>query len=500
MMFSKGGIDQFVLYRYRYGIGMFVLFAAAIFLLTFRLGTLVTGISNPEALQGLSSDSLKDIIRNPIFAPYKILQWISINILGTTVMALRIPSIIFGAASVVMLYDIFRHWHKQRIAILGSLFFVTSSWFLSYARLGVSSISLTFFILILLWAGTNLHHAPVRRWPFLVMAGAVAFSLYVPYMLYFLIAGVALHRYAVKRYLWHLSRTERLIGVGILGVVIAPLLYAMISDPSLVKVYFGIPQILPTIKEYLVSISNTLGYIFWRSPENPIYHLGTLPMLDIFTATMAALGVYQYEKQLNQHRTKWLFIGSLVLVMTLAIASQVEAFVALAPLVYIFAATGVVTLLVQWYEIFPKNPVARTAGLLPIIFLLLIVTNYHGNRYFIAWARSPETQAQFNRDTTYLRDAIVSGEAKRVVVVANEDQHTTLNFSLAETVDSVVIMTPKQFAESKITAEATYVHRDVKLPKETLAQLEANGEVQTNRTLEPLAYKKYLGPNAQIKG
>jgi len=500
MMFSKGGIDQFVLYRYRYGIGMFVLFVAAIFLLTFKLGTLVTGISNPEAIQGMSSDSLKDIFRNPIFAPYKILQWISIKALGHTVLALRIPSVIFAAASVAMLYDIFRHWHKQRIAILGSLFFVTSSWFLSYARLGVASISLAFFVLILLWAGTNLHHAPVRRWPFLVMAGAVAFSLYVPYMLYFLIAGVALHRYAVKRYLWHLSKTERVVGLGILAVVITPLVYAMVSDPSLVKIYFGIPQILPTIKEYFMNISGTIGYVFWRSAQNPIYHLGTLPMLDIFTATMAALGVYQYEKQLNQHRTKWLFVGSLIMVLTLAFAAQVETFIALAPLVYIFAATGVVTLLVQWYEIFPKNPVARTVGLLPIIFLLLIVTNYHGNRYFIAWARSPDTQAQFNSDTTYLREAIVSGEAKKVVVVANEDQHITLNFSLAKTTDSVVIMTPKEFAKSKITAEVTYVHRDVELPKETLALLEANGEVQTNRTNEPLAYKKYLGPNAQIKG
>lgn len=500
MILSKGGIDQFILYRYRYGIGMFVLFAATVFLLSFQLGGLVPGISNSEAVQGLASDSFRDILRNPIYAPYKILQWLSIKSFGYSVLALRLPSVLFGAASVYLLYDIFRHWHKQRIAIVGSLFFVTSSWFLHFSRLGTAAVSLAFFVLILLWAATKLHHAPVRRWPFFIMAAAVAVSLYVPYMLYFLIAGVILHRYAVKRYLWHLSKSERVAGLALLLIVAAPLIYAMILDPAIIKLYFGIPEVLPSVKGYLQNVNNTIGYIFWKSQPSPVNHLANLPMLDIFTATMAALGVYQYEKQLNQHRTKWLFVGSLMLVLTLAISANVQTYAALAPLVYIFAATGVVTLLVQWYEIFPKNPVARTIGLLPIIFLLIVVTGYHSNRYFIAWARSPETRAVFNEDTTALRQAVLSGEAEAIVVVAPEDNHLTLQYSLAETARSVVLMTPEEFVDSKISAEATYVHRDVKLPKKALENMTADGEVNTTRQIDTKAYTKYLGPNAQIKG
>jgi hypothetical protein len=500
MILSKGGIDQFVLYKYRYGIGMFALFVSAIFLLTIRLDTLVIGISNSEALQGLSNNSLADIVKNPLYAPYKIMQWGSIKILGSSALALRIPSVIFAAASVALLYDIFRHWHKQRIAILGSILFVTSSWFLNYARLGISSISLAFFILILLWAGTRLHHAPVRRWPFLIMAGTVAVSLYVPYMLYFLIAGVALHRYAVKKYLWHLNKKERVAGLAILIVIVAPLVYAMAIDTNLIKLYFGVPLDLPSLKEYLASISETIGHIFWRSKENPELHLGELPMLDIFTATMAALGVYQYEKQLNQHRTKWLFIGSLILVLSLSLASLQETFIALAPLTYIFAATGVVTLLVQWYEIFPRNPVARTVGLIPIIMLMMIVTSYHANRYFLAWARSPETKAVFNMDTAALRQAIIDSPEQEIIVVAPEDQHLTIQFSTSGLVRSVIILTPGDFFNSNLAAEATYIYTGVEVPKEISKQLTPAGEVNSQRTNDPLSYKKFLGPDVKIRG
>ena len=500
MNLSKGGIDRFIFYRYRYGIGMFVLFAASIFLLTFQLSNLVVGISNTEAAQGLSNESLRQVVSNPVYAPYKLLQWLSITLLGHTVLALRIPSIIFGAASVALLYDVFRHWHKQRIAIVGSLFFVTSSWFLHFSRLGTSAVVLPFFVLILLWAGTKLHHAPVRRWPFLVMAVAVALSLYVPYMLYFLIAGVALHRYAVKKYLWHLSKKERAAGLAILAILILPMAYAMFRDPSIIRAYFAIPVNLPRFVDYLSNIQNTIGYVFWRSESSPVNHLGNMPMLDIFTATMAALGVYQYEKQLNQHRTKWLFIGTLVLVLTLSVAAHVETFAALAPLVYIFAATGVVTLLVQWYEIFPKNPVARTIGLVPIILLLVIVSNYHANRYFVAWARSPETKAQFNADTTALRKDILNGQAQQIVVVAPEDQHITLRFSLGDVATSVVIMTEKEFADSNITAEVTYVYKDIKLSKAAKEQMKKEGVVEVDREIMPTSYNKYTGPNAQING
>ena len=498
MLKKNSRVDSFVLYKYRYGICMAVLVFATVFLLSYQLVGLVPGISQPEAAQGISSVSLRSILENPIYAPFKAMQWVFIKLLGQTTLALRLPSIILGAASVAILYDVFRHWHKQRIAILGSLFFVTSSWFLHSARLGVASITLVFFVVALLWAATKLHHAPVRRWPFLIMATIVALSLYVPFMLYFLIAGVVLHRFAVKKYLWHLNKKERILGVVILLIVVAPLVYAFINNPDLIRTYFGIPQSLPSISQYLKNIPNTIGYVFWKSVPSAVFHLGDLPMLDIFTATMAALGVYQYEKQMNQHRTKWLFIGTFILILTLSIGANVANFAVLTPLIYIFAATGVVALLVQWYEIFPKNPVARTVGLLPIIFLFLVVTMYHSNRYFIAWARAPETRQAFNMDTIAIRDAIIKNGDKRVIVVAPDEHHVTLRYSLGDVADSVIIYNENEFNKSNVAADATYVHSMSKIAKDKKKELKFEGYVTTDREYNSVAYLRYSGPNSKI--
>jgi hypothetical protein len=220
-------------------------------------------------------------------------------------------------------------------------------------------------------------------------------SIYIPYLPYALIIGAIASKSLIRQTLSNINPRFVYFILLTLLIMILPLILAGIKDPEIFKTLLGIPQNFPTPFEIMKNVGSSLGEVFWSSKEYWSLRLGTLPLLDLFTAVMVALGFYHLDQEISRTLARFVIIGFGVLLVIIGLKPSPLNSIVLLPFVYTLAAAGVVMLLSQWYEIFPRNPVARITALVPTLLLFMSVIWYHNQRYFVAWPSTPEVVAEF---------------------------------------------------------------------------------------------------------
>ena len=277
-------LQNLIFYRYRYIIGFLTMVFTAVITLVYRLDSLLPGISDSETEQGLQiiQDSTA-IIEQGVYLPYNILQTLSIEMLGESALALRLPSIIFGFAILVMMFLLIHMWHKDKIAISSILFLSTSSWFLTIARDGTPQIYMAFSLVLIFLSGSLLRHAKRPRLAMAFSALALPLALYSPYMIYMFALYLFLYRHEIREILIAMKRSNLVILMVAGFAVIAPLLYGILGNSDNMKLWLGIEAGIPSISEFFENVLAAMQHILWSSQINPELHLGNLAMLDIFT-------------------------------------------------------------------------------------------------------------------------------------------------------------------------------------------------------------------------
>jgi hypothetical protein len=123
-------------------------------LLWFRLGSLTGGYSAEEAAALQAGSSLSQIFENPLNAPFTLLTYLfSLIFTGEqALLSVRAAATVIGLLTLTAFYWLVRHWHGERTAVLGTVVFGSSAWFLHTARLGTPDVAL--FLLLVLVAGS----------------------------------------------------------------------------------------------------------------------------------------------------------------------------------------------------------------------------------------------------------------------------------------------------------------------------------------------------------
>ncbi len=71
---------------------------------------------------------------------------------------------------------------------------------------------------------------------------------------------------------------------------------------------------------------------------------------------------------------------------------QVATLGLLIPVLYIVMANGIAYMLQSWFTVFPRNPVARTLGVVLLTIVVVVSCSYQLQRYFIAWPAAEATK------------------------------------------------------------------------------------------------------------
>lgn len=369
-----------------YFAGLFVVFG----LLFFRLGTLVKPYSATEHTARQNSSNIGLIAENPANGPHKLGQYVLQAVGKKGPLAMRSISALFGLLAVWLFFYISRIWFTERMAALGSLLFVTSSWFLHTARAATPDI-LLMGILALIACGAWLRYSNRRSSSMLVAALAAALCLYVPGLIWFVVIFLLLQTKTIGQELRAIPSPIIMLSIVLWFVLISPLVVAGIRHPDFWYTIAGLPSELPSLNVIGKNIADIPVQLFVRGPDSPGSWLGRLPLLDVFSAAMLVLGLYRLYFQRKLDRTKLLLGSILIGAVLIALDGPVNLTILL-PFVYILIMSGFALLLQQWFTVFPRNPLARSLGTILLSASVLLAVFYHVNRYFVAWPNAPVTR------------------------------------------------------------------------------------------------------------
>ena len=186
----------------------------------------------------------------------------------------------------------------------------------------------------------------------------------------------------------------------------------------------GIPTQLPDFMTNLsVLAADYLGF------TNPGGSTIMTPFFELGSVLIILIGA-QYILKTKATAKSYVIILWILCLLPATILNPDFASALLLPLVLLLAA-GIRVLLYSWYDLFPLNPYARFAGLIPIVILVSVLIASGADRFMYGYRYDPDVSVNFSkdikllpRDTKYL---LVSGDEKSFYqVIANHNKNINL--------------------------------------------------------------------------
>ena len=395
---SKIDITSSFLYRRRYWIGHSLIAIALISLISVSAFLIPSGLTE-QAHASIVTSSQLDISQMwrtaPLDAPFYLAQHAVLSIFGVSLLGVKLLSIILGLITAFCMILLLRHWFSHGIAVLASLLAVTTGQFLFLTQQGTVSVLYLFWPVILLLLATLVAKRTKFHgvWKILFFLSA-ALSLYTPLSIYVLIAlgsAIMLHphlRYIVKK----LPRVRLAVAAGIGLVILTPLVLTIIANPSVALRLLGIPSEWPP--SLLANLHELAGHYFgFLSLGNQSI---MLPVFGFGSMLIILYGLYQSIRTFETVQS-YVILAWIVLLFPVLVINPGFTSIMFVPLLLLLA-TGLERILGTWYGIFPYNPYARVAGLIPLVVLVGGLVLFGLERYGYGYRYAPEIVQNFSHD------------------------------------------------------------------------------------------------------
>lgn len=416
-------LTDYLLYRWRYILGYGLIILSILGVLTIALFYIPGGLGQAEMDTVVKSSSLTLSLTefdpaSIINLPYHLLQRASIALLGVTSLSIKLPSFILGILSGLGVLLLMRMWFKQNIAVITTILVITTGQFMFIAQNGTPAILYVFWPVWLLVSALMISRktGPVILWK-IALFGIAALSLYTPLTIYILLAllsSIILHphlRYLVKQ----LPKVKLLFALFCALILLAPLIYTIVLHPYIGLQLLGVPESWPNILANIRQLAHQ--YFDFITPSSgtvmtPIYGLGSMILI--------ALGVWRLFTTKYTARS-YITIAWIVLLIPVMILNPSYISITFVPGILLMAM-GVNKLLSLWYQLFPRNPYARIAGLLPLAILIGGMVFSGVDRFMYGYLYDPKTAVNFSTDLE-LVNAQLADKARgetQLVVTLNE--------------------------------------------------------------------------------
>lgn len=396
------GVNEFIL-RYWRGILLGGLVSGLVLgLLLYQIGELTGGIGQPEAALYTSiktdSISLRSIVLEPLYLPYQlglyILQWFT-----PSYGAVRAVSAMFGLIGLIGTYFIIRTWFTRRLAIMGTVLFLCSSWFLHTARYAsYDAIYLALPLVLAAWIW--IRSGQYTNAAILIAVVGTAMGMYVPGFIWFVVAAAIWQRKPLLRTLKRTPQKIRIPAAFGAFALLVPLIWYLINpdgiNSPLVRLanLTALPTDLSAVTSFGSNVVGLLQTIFISASGSSLLAVGNLPLLDIAMATLFLFGAFALASQYKLDRAK--IVGSIIIVAIIMAGFGSSAGLSLLlPFVFIVIAEGLAYLLTEWFVVFPRNPVPRTLGLVLLSAVVVVSCAFQLASYFVAWPSTDAAKAHF---------------------------------------------------------------------------------------------------------
>jgi len=412
---GKYNISELFLYRWRYWFGFGIVAVGLIAILVFAGLYAPGGISAAEMQSVITSSSINYTDFNSFAItnlPYHALQQLSIAIFGVSILSIKLPSIILAFLSAIGMILLLGKWFKPRIAVLASLIAITTGQFIFIAQNGTPSILYLFWSMLLILLASIISRKPTRFRMFFKIAFCIVagLSLYTPLSIYVLIAlvsAIILHPH-LRFFIRQLSKPKVIIALVVALLLIVPLGFSIAKNTSLGLILLGIPSQWPDFGANFAALgAEYLGFVKpgGTTIMTPFFELGSMLII--------AIGVYYMIRTRETAKSYVIGLWILCLIPVIVLNPNFTSITYL-PLV-ILLASGLNTLLGYWYGLFPRNPYARIAGLIPVIILVAVLVTSGIDRYADGYRYDPQIAPNFSNDLS-----LIPKDTKTIVVTNNE--------------------------------------------------------------------------------
>jgi len=395
---SSFDFRNFFIYKYRYTIGYILIGLSLIFGLIFSSIYLPGGLSEKE-IESTITSSVIDIktpeLINVINLPYHLLQKAIFKIFGVSLITIKLPSIILATASIVGLFLLLKQWFRARVAILASLIAIATGQFLFIAQNGSPDIMYLFWPVWLMYFSSMISSEEKRKNIHIILFGILAsLSLYTPLSIYVLlvfgisaIAHPHLRFYLIKK----MPKRKLIIGLVVSAILITPLIYHSIKTPDIILTIFGLPKNLPDLGTNLSKLYQQ--YLSFSKPDGSTV---ITPFFELGSFLIILIGIYRLIITRSTAKSYtlafWIFILTPIIVLNPDYIG-----ISFLPLVMLLAS-GLNWLLKRWYGLFPRNPYARIAGLIPVVALVSTLILFGASRYVFNYRYNPNIANNFSKD------------------------------------------------------------------------------------------------------
>jgi len=380
------------------GISIAILIAAiAVLTLSLQLSSLVPGQNKFETTTLAELNHFPAPWHSAVNAPYMVMAYIFGKISGEPLYGARVASVMLGLFATGLMYYIIRIWFNIRVATIGTLLFITSSWLLHTTH---QATPLTLLVL-----GPLLAVAPLawftrtkkyRMLALLSLAAGLGLAAYIPFMFWLIITSLAIIVRKEKSLLAQMSKIKFFSAVILYVLVVTPLLISLAHYPGQILELLGASKTIPSFSQYFSHLLQVFSSIFIHAQQLPELRIGHLPALDVFSTAMFVLGMYYSFQRKTNIKTITLFSSMLLLLVIIPFSPNYSMdTVILLPFVYIGIITGIVELVNQWFTYFPRNPLARNIGISLLVFSISLTCAYHLENYFVAWPNDPDTKSVY---------------------------------------------------------------------------------------------------------
>jgi hypothetical protein len=443
-------VTDYLLYRWRYILGYSIIALIIVGLIIIAGLYIPGGISHDEMQSVVASSSFSLHSFDPALVvnlPYHLLQQLSMKAFGVTMLSIKLPSLILAALSALGMILLLQMWFKRNVAVLTAILMITTGQFLFVAQSGTPSIVYVFWSVWLLVAAMMISRkAPgLGLWK-VVLFSSAALSLYTPFSLYILIAltsATILHphlRYLVRQMLR--AKLKVAIATVCALLLITPLVYAIVLHPNVGYTLLGVPAHAPNVITNAVQLLHQ--YFDFITPSTgtlmtPVYGLGSVVLI--------ILGIVRLVTTKYTARSYIISAWAILLVPIILVNPDFTS-VTFVPLMLVMGM-GVNTLMTSWYRLFPRNPYARIAGLIPLAILVTGMLLSGVSRYVYGYLYDPNIAGNFSRDISLVNHQLANKSLGKITAVVSKDEeafyqvvaHHNSNLSVVTTAPAAITTT-----------------------------------------------------------
>jgi hypothetical protein len=447
-------ITDYLLYRRRYIFG-YLIIGTTIACLLLLAGLYVPGgitqaemntIVQSHSLTLTSLDSFDP--KSVINLPYHLLQRASTELLGLTNFSIKLPSLILGALSAFGMVLLLQMWFRRNIAALTTILIITTGQFLFVAQNGTPSIVYIFWSVWLLVAAMMISRGAkfLGLWK-IILFSVAALSLYTPLSIYILLAlssAVVLHphlRFLLRRLVK--ARLKVTIAIACALLVVTPLIYAIVKDPAVGTMLLGIPHPMPDIKSNFFELLQQ--YFSFATPRagvvmSPIYSLGSMVLI--------VLGIIRLSTT-NYTARSYIITAWTILLLPVLLINPEFSIITFVPAMLLMAM-GINFILRSWYKLFPKNPYARIAGLLPLTLLIGGMFVSGVSRYVYNYTYNPGTVSYFSQDLHLINEQLNDKNRPATTLVVSQAEQPFYKIAIGRH-DNITLTSEKTAARTPLT-------------------------------------------------